>query len=80
MTDSERATMITYGNFCPNSNALEVIRHFLFARDFPTGSEILGVFGEKDPHTVKISKNTCLKGISLSQSASFEICTRGGHY
>jgi len=43
---------------------LEVIRHFLLAWDFPTGSEIFGengevgkwVFGENDPQKVKISK------------------------
>jgi len=60
-------------NFCPNSNGLEVIRHFLFAWDFPSGSEILGVFGENDPQKVKISKNTCLNDTSLSQSAYFEL-------
>jgi len=70
---------VVNGNFCSNSNGLEVIRHFLFAWDFPTGSEILGVFGENDPQNVKISKNTCLKGISLSQSASFELlCVKIG--
>jgi len=36
-------------NLCPNSNGLEVIRHFLFVWDFPTGSEILGGFGEMTP-------------------------------
>jgi len=64
---------VVNGNFCLNSNGLEVIRHFLFAWDFPTGSEILGVFGENDPQEVKISKNTRLKGTSLRQSASFEL-------
>jgi len=47
MTDSERATMTYY--FCPNSNVLEVIRHFIFAWDFPTGSEILGLLGKMIP-------------------------------
>jgi len=70
---------VVNGNFCPNSNGLEVIRHFLFALDFPTGSEILGAFGENDPQKVKISKNTCLKGTSLGQSASFELlCVKIG--
>jgi len=41
------------GNFCPNSNGLEVIRHFLFAWDFPTGSKILVFCGEHDPQKVK---------------------------
>jgi len=65
--------LVVKGEFCPNSNGLEVIRHFFFAWVFPTGSEILGDFGENDPQKVKISKNTCLKGTSLSQSASFEL-------
>jgi len=56
-----------------NSNGLGVIRHFLFAWDFPNGSEILGVLGENDPQKVKKSKNTCLKGTFLSQSASCEL-------
>jgi len=64
---------VVNGNVCPNSNGLEVIRHFLFAWDFRTGSEILGVLGENDPEKVKISKNTCLKGTSLSHSACFEL-------
>jgi len=57
--------LVVYGNFCPNSNRLDVIRHFLFAWDFPTGSEILVFLGANDPQKVIISKNTCLKGISL---------------
>jgi len=64
------------GNFCPNLDGLEVIRHFLFALDFPTGSELLEVLRENelnDYQKVKISKITCLKGTSLSQSASFEL-------
>jgi len=55
---------VVNGNFCPNSNESEVIRHFLFAWDFPTGSKILGAFGENDPQKVKISKNTCFKALS----------------
>jgi len=54
-------------------NGFEVIRHFWFAWDFPTGGEILGVLGENNPQKVKISKNTCLEGTSLRQSASFEL-------
>ena len=34
-------------------NGLEVIQHFLFAWDFPTGGEILGVFGENNPQKWK---------------------------
>jgi len=49
--------LVVNGNFCPNSNGLEVIRHFLFAWDFPTGSDIFGVYGENDPQNMKISKN-----------------------
>jgi len=45
-------------NGFPNLNGLEVIRHFLFARDFPTGSEILGVFGENDPRKWKYHRFT----------------------
>jgi len=51
--------LVINGDVCPNSNGLEVIRHFLLTLDFPTGSEILGIIGENDPQKVKISKNTC---------------------
>jgi len=71
--------LVVNGNFCPNLNGLGVIRNFFFAWDFPTGSEILGVLGKNAPQKVKISKNTCLKGTSLSQSASFELlCVKIG--
>ena len=41
--------------------------------------EILEVFEENDPQEVKISKNTCLEGTSLAQTASFEpSCVRIG--
>ena len=37
------------------------------------------VFEENDPQEVKISKNTCLEGTSLAQTASFEpSCVRIG--
>jgi len=65
--------LVVNGNFCPNSNGLEVNRHFLYAWDFPTGSKILGVLGENDPQKVKISKIICLKGTFLSQFTSFEL-------
>jgi len=68
--------LVGNGNFCPNSNGLAVIRHFVCAWewwDFRTGSEILEVLGKNDPQKVKISKNTCLKGTSLSQSACFKL-------
>jgi len=78
MSDYDFLLMVN-GNFCPNSNGLEVIRHFLLAWDFPTGSEILRFFGENDPQKVKISQNTCLNGTFLSQSASFELlCVKIG--
>jgi len=66
--------LVVTGNFCPNLNCLEVIRHFLFvfAWDFPTGSEILGVLGKMTPRKWKYRK-TRLNGTSLSQSASFEL-------
>jgi len=41
--------LVVNGNFCPNSNGLEIIRHFLFLHfslHFPTGSEILGLMGK----------------------------------
>jgi len=47
---------VVNGNFCHNSNGLEVIRHFLIAWDFPTGKEIFGVFGENDPKSENIEK------------------------
>jgi len=64
---------VVNGKFSPNSKGLEVIRHFLLACDFPTGSEIFGFWGENAAQKVKISINTCLKGTSLRQSASFEL-------
>jgi len=83
MTDSERTTMtilVVNGKFCPNSNGLEVIRYFFFAWDFTTGSELLGVLAGNDSQKVKILKNTCLKGTSLSQSASIELlCVKIGY-
>ena len=60
-------------------NGLDVIRLFLFGWDFPTGGEILGVWGQNDPQKDKISKNTCLKGTSLRQNASFKLsCVKIG--
>jgi len=54
MTDSERATMTSYQWLTvtfvlTQTDFNEVIRHFLFAWDFPTGSEILGVLGKMTP-------------------------------
>jgi len=46
--------LVVNGNFCPNSNGLEVIRYFLLR-----GISLLGFFGKSDPQKVKISKNTC---------------------
>jgi len=50
--------LVISGNFCPKSNGLEVIRHFLFAWDFPTGSEILEFLGEMAPKKWKYRKKT----------------------
>ena len=58
---------------------VKVIEHFRFGWDFHTGGEILEVFEGNDPEEVKISKNTCLEGTSLAQTASFEpSCVRIG--
>ena len=54
-------------------------KHFRFGWDFRTGGKIFLVFGENNPKEVKISKNTCLEGTSLAQTASFEpLCVRIG--
>ena len=60
-------------------NGLDVIRLFLFGWDFPTGGEILGVFGQNDPQKYEISKNICLEGTFLRQNASFKLlCVKIG--
>ena len=53
---------------------LERFRHYstyFIWLGFPYWGEILGVLGQNDPQEDKISKNTCLKGTSLRQNASF---------
>ena len=46
---------------------------------FPYCQRNCGVFEENDPQKVKISKNTCLEGTSLRQTASFELsCVKIG--
>jgi len=49
--------LVVNGNFCPNSNGLEVIRHLLFAWDFHTGSKILGVLGKMTPQSENIDEH-----------------------
>jgi len=52
------------GNVCPNSNGLEVIRHFLFAWDFHTGSEILGFLGKMTPRKWKYRETLAQMALS----------------
>jgi len=58
-------------------NGLDVIWLFVFGWDFPTGGEILGVFGQNAPQNGKWEKKTCWEGTSLRQTASFEpLCVK----
>ena len=62
-----------YWHILPIFNRQRVVRLFHFGWDFPTAGEICGIFGENDLQKVKISKNICIEGISLRQTASFEL-------
>jgi len=53
-------------------NGLDVIRLLVCGWDFPTGGEILGIFGKNDPQNVNWEKHTCWEGTSLRQTASFK--------
>ena len=70
---------VVYRHFLSTSNRLEVIQLFRFGWDSPIRGTFLGFLGVNDPQDDEVEKNTCKKGTSLGQDASFEpLCVRIG--
>jgi len=71
---------VVNGNFCPKLERIVSYSTFSLHGISLLALKYWGVLGENDPQKVKISKNTCLKGTSLGQSASFELlCGKSVH-
>jgi len=55
-------------------NGLDVIRLFLFARDFSTGGEMSGVLGQNDPQNVKWEKIVVGRALSYAKLRLLSHC------